>query len=177
MKQPSNDTKLWFAVLTRNRCEKAVQRLLAMQQITHYLPIISLPRLHGTRRRIVNCPLIPGYIFVQITLRNYVQVLQTDNVVDFVRFGMELIPIPEEEIDIMRKFCTNVHHEIMVGRPTYATGDMVQVVDGPLKGVVGKLMTVRGKKNLVVELKNVGYSLQIVEVQSQYVRRLSMAGA
>ncbi|MCB0633806.1 MAG: UpxY family transcription antiterminator [Saprospiraceae bacterium] len=176
MKQPSKEINMWFAVLTRNRCEKAVQRFLEMQQIKHYLPIISLPRLHGTRRRIVNRPLIPGYIFVHISLYEYVRVLQTEHVVDLVRFGTELIPIPQEEIDLLKKFCMNVDHEIIIGRPRYQPGDIVQVISGPLKGVIGKLMNVQGRKNLVVELKNVGYSFQIVEMKPQHVRCLSVMG-
>lgn len=177
MKQPSKETKMWFAVLTRNRCEKAVQRLLEMQQIRHYLPVLSLARLHGTRRRIVDRPLIPGYIFVYISLYEYVRVLQTEHVVDLVRFGTELIPIPQEEIDLLRQFCVNKDYDIIVGRPQYIAGDLVQVIAGPLKGVIGKLMNVQGRKNLLVELKNVGYSFQIVEMRPHHVRCLSGVGA
>lgn len=177
MKQPSKEIKMWFAVHTRNRCEKVVQRLLEMQYIEHYLPIISLHRLHGTRRRVVNRPLIPGYIFVHISLHEYVRVLQTEHVVGLVRFGTELIPIPQEEIDILKKFCKNAEHEIILGRPRLSAGETVQVITGPLKGVIGKLMSVQGRKNLLVELKNVGYSFQIVEMKAQHVRSLSRMGA
>lgn len=169
--------KMWFAVQTRSRCEKAVQRSLERQEITHYLPIVSLPRLHGTRRRVVKSPLIAGYIFVNISLEDYIRVLQTENVIDLVRFGSELIPIPEEEIDTLKKFCTNASYEVIVGRPKLTSGELVQVVTGPLKGLIGKLMNVKGKKNLVVELVNVGYSLQVVQMQPQHVRRLNMASA
>jgi len=176
MKQPSKDQALWFAAQTKYRCEKAVQRYLEKQQITNYLPIVNTPRLHGSRRRIVEKPLIPGYVFVHIAYQDYLKVLKTENIIDLVRFGSEIVPIPQQEIDLLQKFCTSIDYEIVLGRPAYQSGDIVQVVAGPLKGIVGRLITVQGRKNLVVELKNVGHSLQVVQMKMQYVRRIQGSG-
>lgn len=166
---------MWFAVYTRNRCEKAVRRALDRQGIANYLPILHTPRLHGTRSRIVECPLIPGYIFVHISFDDYLSVLQTEHVVDMVRFGADLIPIPSAEIQTLQQICSSTAHEVIVSRSRYIAGDLVQVINGPLKGISGKLVKIGGRKNLVVELKNVGHSLQIVQLEARYVQRLASA--
>lgn len=170
MKQPSKETAMWFAVKTKTRCEKAVRGALERQGITNYLPTVNTPRLHGARRRIVEYPLIPGYIFVHILFKDYLRVLQTENVVDLIRFGADLIPIPQLEIDLLKRLCADIGYEVIVCRHAYCTGDTVQVIAGPLKGITGKLMTIQGRKNLLIELRNVGHSLQVVQMKSQHVR-------
>jgi transcription antitermination factor NusG len=172
MKQPPKETEMWFAVYTRSRCEKAVSRALEQKKITHYLPVINRKRLYSNRTRSISCPLIPGYIFVQIAFRDYVPVLQTEHVVDFVRFGSEINPIPQMEIDLLRQFSGDTEHEIILAANHYQEGDEVEVTMGPLKGIKGTLITVKGRKSLIVELKNVGHSLQVVHMKLRHVRRL-----
>lgn len=172
MKQPSTDTALWFAVQVRSRSEKAVLAALEKQGIHAYLPLVSVKRFHGTRKRIVDQPLIPHYVFVQITMKHYVPVLQTQHVVQFVRFGSELIPIPQGEIDILNKVCQDPSLEVVVARYAYVVGDDVQVIDGPLKGIIGKLRAIQGRKNLIVELKNFGHALEVVQIRPQYLRKI-----
>lgn len=163
---------MWFAVSTRSRCEKAVQRNLEKKGIAHYLPLLSKKRTYGSSQRKVDLPLIPGYIFVFITHQDYLHVLQTDNVIGFVRFGAEINPIPQAEIDLLETLCNDNIHDIIAGKPNYRGGDAVEVISGPLKGVKGNLITVQGRHNLVVELKNIGNSLQVVHMESRHVRRL-----
>ena len=40
-------------------------------------------------------------------------------------------------------------------------GDQVEVVGGKLTGIKGRLVDKQGKKQMVVELENVGYSLKM----------------
>lgn len=170
MVQPAKDIAMWFAVSTRSRCEKAVQRALEKKSIAHYLPLMSKKRTYRSGQRKVILPLIPGYIFVFITHQDYLQVLQTENVAGFVRFGAEINPIPQTEIDLLKTLCKDNVHEIIPGKANYSRGEAVEVIKGPLMGVKGNLITVQGQNNLVVELKNIGNSLQIVHMESRTSR-------
>jgi ribosomal protein L24 len=44
---------------------------------------------------------------------------------------------------------------------SYAKGDWVEVVVGPLLGLKGTLVNIQGKDKMLVELVNSGYTLQI----------------
>ena len=49
--------------------------------------------------------------------------------------------------------------EAQMGR--FQEGDTVEVIGGKLTGLRGKLVEKQGKKQMVVELDNVGYSLKM----------------
>ena len=50
-------------------------------------------------------------------------------------------------------------------------GDWVEVTSGPLLGMRGKLVQVKGKEKVLVELMNSGYSLEI-SIDNQLVKRV-----
>ena len=105
-------------------------------------------------------PLISCYIFVKITRDQYIPVLETENVVKFIRFAKNLIAIPEEEMDILKLVVGEGENvEAQMGR--FQEGDTVEVIGGKLTGLRGKLVEKQGKKQMVVELDNVGYSLKM----------------
>lgn len=93
----------WFAVYTRSRSEKLVQRMLTKKGIQAYLPLQRLMRRYTRSTRMVDKPLINCYVFVKIIKPQYVPVLETENVSGFVKFNKDMVAIPEHEIDLMRR--------------------------------------------------------------------------
>lgn len=150
----------WFAVYTKYKREKVILRDLKQKGIHAYLPIQKLTRVYASKRKVVELPLISCYIFVKITKPEYVQVLQTESVVNFVRIAKNLISIPEREIEIMK-------HIVGEGIPVIAepsgfhSGDKVEIVGGNLTGIKGTLIESHGTKEVIVELESMGYSLRM----------------
>lgn len=150
----------WFAVNTRSKSEKVVQRLLTQKNIECYLPLQKVTRRYVRKIKSYEIPLISCYIFVRIVKDQYVQVLETENVVKFIRFAKDLIAIPQEEMDLLKLVVGEGENvEAQIGR--FDEGDMVEVIGGKLTGIKGKLVEKHGKKHVVVELENVGYSLKM----------------
>ncbi|MEO1263209.1 MAG: UpxY family transcription antiterminator [Bacteroidota bacterium] len=150
----------WFAVYTRSKSEKVVQRLLASKKIENYLPLQKVTRRYTRKIKSHDIPLISCYIFVKITKDQYVPVLETENVVKFIRFSKNLVSIPEQEIEIMKLVVGEGENvEASIGR--FDEGDVVEVIGGKLTGLRGQLIEKQGKKQMVVELENVGYSLKM----------------
>ena len=75
----------WFAVHTRSRSEKFVQRMLTKKGVHAYLPLQKLMRRYTRSTRMVEKPLINCYVFVLITKQHYLPVLETENVAGFVK--------------------------------------------------------------------------------------------
>ncbi|MFQ5447377.1 MAG: UpxY family transcription antiterminator [Saprospiraceae bacterium] len=148
----------WFAVYTRFKSEKVVQRLLSNKNIECYLPLQKVTRRYTRKIKVHRIPLISCYIFVKIVKNQYVPVLETENVVRFIRFSKNLLAIPEREIDILRRVVGE--GEDIVAEPGLLNeGDKVEVIGGRLTGLQGRLLEKQGKKQMVVELENIGYSL------------------
>ncbi len=163
-------TPNWFAVHTKFKSEKVVQRLLNQKGIDNYLPLQKWTRRYGRRITQVEIPLISCYIFVNITKKNYVPVLETEYVVGFVRFSKDLISVPEAEISLLQRIVGG-GLDVFVEKSTFYQGDEVEIAYGNLTGLKGKLISVEGKNRVLVELDQLGYTLQI-SVEKEMVVKL-----
>lgn len=151
----------WFAVHTRSKSEKFVQRQLTKKGVYAYVPIQRLMRRYTRSTRIVEKPLINCYVFVQIVKQQYVPVLETENVAGFIRFNKDLLAIPESEINILRRITLEDGLEIEAVPGALSEGDPVEISAGNLIGLKGRIIKKEGKQRFQVELEQLGYSLLI----------------
>lgn len=161
----------WFAIYTRYKREKLVHKFLEKKGIKSYLPINNVVRKWDRKVRNVELPLINCYVFVNIVKGEYVNVLETENVLNFVRFSNNLISIPSEEIELMRRV-TGEFNNIELLNDHIVKGDEVEIVGGSLTGMKGRLVEVGSKKKFIVELNNLGYGL-IIEVNPNALRKIN----
>jgi transcriptional antiterminator NusG len=149
----------WFAVYTRYKREKLVAQQLRDKGIEVYLPLQHFTRRYTRKIKKVEIPLISCYVFARITKKEYVPVLETPDVVQFVRFAKNLISIPEREIEVMQRVVgERVDIEVEPGR--FVAGQPVEIVSGNLTGLKGKLID-KANKNFLIELENLSYTLRI----------------
>ena len=160
----------WFAVYTRYKREKLVGRHLAQKGIEYYLPLQHFTRRYQRKVKQVDLPLINCYIFVRIRKSQYVPVLETADVVEFVQFNRNLIAIPEAEIDLLRRIVGEIE-AVEVNPASLAKGDQVEVIGGQLTGLKGTLLEKRGQHKLVIALETLGYDLHM-EVNPSHIRKM-----
>ncbi len=162
----------WFAVYTNYKREKLVHRLLTQKGIHSYLPLQKVVRRYTRKIKRLEIPLISCYIFVKIVKGQYVPVLETEHVLRFVRFSRNLISIPEEEIDIIRRVVgEGIEVEAQPTSDDFAEGDEVEIISGNLTGLHGKLVSIEGKNRFVVDLETMGYSLKM-NVEPSLLRKV-----
>lgn len=164
----------WFAVVTKYKCEKSVMKSLSLKGVEAYVPIQEVVRIHGTRKRKLSLPVISCYAFVKITSKEYVKVLETENVIRFVSFKKDIVAIPENEIDTLRRITGELKTPIVAEPITYKRGDAVEIVSGELTGLKGHLVSIDGKRAFTIELKNMGFSLHL-QVEPKFLRRVAQA--
>lgn len=148
----------WFAVYTKYKREKAVFRRLQEKGIETYLPLQQLVRQYTRKTRIVELPLISCYLFTRITKQEYVPVLETEGVLDFVNFSGKIIAIPDREVTIMRRL-VGEKMELEIEPRRFRPGQEVEIVEGNLTGIRGVLLECYSDKNFLVELNRTGYNL------------------
>lgn len=159
----------WFAVYTKFKREKQVLKQLSERGIETYLPLQSYTRRYTRKIKHVEIPLISCYIFTKIIKKDYVPVLETPDVVNFVKLSKNLIAIPNREMDIMRRV-VGEQIEIDVEPSSYQVGDEVEIIGGNLTGLKGYLLNTESDKNFVIELENLGYSLRM-SVKPEMLRK------
>ncbi|MCP3930972.1 MAG: UpxY family transcription antiterminator [Bacteroidetes bacterium] len=145
----------WFAVYTRYKREKLVFKRLQEEGIEVYLPLQTVTRRYTRKVKTLELPLISCYIFVKILKSEYIPVLDTQDVVSFIKFSNNLISIPEEEMDVMRMI-VGEGIEVEAEPLKFQEGDVVEIISGNLTGIRGKLVESKGRRNMVVELNKLG---------------------
>jgi transcription antitermination factor NusG len=162
----------WFAIRTRFKSEKLAHKQLIARQIDAYLPIRHVLRRYGRKKREIDLPLINNFVFVKILKKDYLTVLQTEYVNGFLKLGHNLLSIPEEQIELIRRLLgENVTVEL-VENQGLEKGDWVEVTMGPLLGLQGRLVQVKGKEKVIVELITSGYSLEI-SIDNQLLAKIN----
>lgn len=159
----SAEGSAWYACYTRGRHEKKVASHLGSRKIETFLPVQRLDVQWSDRRKTVDLPLFPSYVFAKFPTIELPQVLNTRGLVTVLRTGGRLAAIPDQEIENVRRFADVVtDHRIVPERePLVEAGDRVRVVTGPFEGIEGVAVLRRGRRRLLVALGTVAEALAV----------------
>ena len=159
----------WYALYVKSRTEKKAHAELQFKKIESFLPLQRKLRQWSDRKKWVEMPLIPGYIFVRINWKEYYSVLQSNFIMSFIRFEGVAVVIPDNQIDYLKLMLKQENPNIEVTHETFAPGQMIEVISGPLIGLHGKLVRIKGKNKVAIELEQIGYSA-MVEILAENIR-------
>ncbi len=165
-----NEKAKWFAVYTHFKREKIALKYLQRKGICAYLPTQKKVRQYTRKIRTVELPLISCYIFVKITKQEYVKVLETEHILNFVKFSKNLISIPEKEIELM-KWVLGEGIEVNINKISLHAGDQVEIISGNLTGLTGLLLQTQNKNQVLVDLNFIGYTLAIT-IDARLLRKI-----
>ena len=140
----------WYAVSVRPRHEKLVARYLEYQGLNYFLPVYRSVRRWKDRRKELDMALFPGYVFVNLNLRDRRGVLQAPGVVQFVTFQGQPAAVPDSEIRALES-------SMSAGlrpqpHPYLYQGRRVRAKRGPLVGAEGILIRRKERFRLVLSI-------------------------
>jgi len=161
MTTTNTNTQQWYAIYVKSRCEKKAWQKLTDKGIECYLPLHKSLRQWSDRKKLVEAPLLPGYLFVNINRKEYDATLQTEHVVCFVTHCGKAAPIREEEIETLRKILQPEEIKIEISTAELSTGQQVEVIAGPLLGMKGELIQLKGKKVVGVHIQQIPYTITV----------------
>jgi len=150
----------WYAVQTRPRHEKKIDAELQQKSITTFLPVLAEIHRWSDRRKVIEVPLFPGYLFIRARLDLHVRiaVLRAWGVLGFVGPNREASEIPGCQIEAIQALLTAKIP--LMPYPFLKIGQRVRVRGGALDGLEGILMTNRGRR-LVVSVEGIQRSLSV----------------
>jgi transcription antitermination factor NusG len=125
----------WFALVTLTRHEKIVAQMLRNKGYETLLPLSAHRRQYGSRERVSELPVFPGYLFCRFDPAFRMPILTTPGVLHVVGSGRIPIPIAESEIESLRRaieagFGMQPCSFLQAGKPG-------RITCGPLAGVEG----------------------------------------
>ena len=140
----------WYAAYTSANHEKRVRDQLEQRSLESFLPVYETLRRWKDRRKRLQLPLFPGYVFVRMALVDRMRVLQVPGVVRLVGFNGHLSALPDAEIaGLKQSLACGVHAE---PHPFLSIGQRVRVKEGPLEGLEGIVVRRRNRLRLVISL-------------------------
>ena len=152
----------WVAVWTRSRHEKLVRDQLAGKDMEVFLPLVTVPSTRRDRRRMIDAPAFPGYLFARVGMIESLAVRSARGVVGIVGpTRTEHSAIPDDQVEGIRRM---VQSTLEVDPyPWLKVGSVVRVKSGPLRGLSGYLVERRRKLRLVVavDLLHKGLSAEV----------------
>lgn len=168
---PKQLTYHWYALYTRSRQEKKVYQELIDQNIESYLPLEIKIRQWSDRKKKVEEPMIRSYVFVKSSEKEYYSILNTLGAVRYVTFEGKAAPIPEWQIDAMKKLVEHKlpHH---FSDERFMKGEQILINEGPLKGTEGEVVNdSKGKQKVIIRVSNIGYSM-VIESPIAFVKKV-----
>ncbi len=154
----------WFVLHVGPRTEKKVAFVCTRHSIAHYLPLRESVKIHQRRKVIVQKPLFPGYLFVELRPETRVHVLRTNHILQIIA--------PEHENQLLYeleqiRFALSVDARLQ-SDAHLASGTRVRIKAGVFSGLEGYVDQLAKKTCVRLNVELVGQSV-IVEVDRDFL--------
>jgi transcription antitermination factor NusG len=169
---PPQHAPRWYACYTQARQEKKVEARLRERGIESFLPLVPRIRQWHDRRKVVEFPLFPSYVFGRFPLSAYHRVLAVPGLSTVVRLNGHPAPISDEEIANVARFAEALAATGMDPEPVpFREGQRVRIAEGPFAGVEGIVLEARGRRRVLVGLRTIGVGFEI-DISADALRTL-----
>lgn len=148
--QSAEEGKLWYALHVRTRFEKVVARNLQGKGYEEFLPLYRRTSQWSDRKKEIELPLFPGYVFCRFNALQRMPILTIPGVNAVVGIGKTLMPVEERELNAIRAVLqSDTYCEPW---PFLEVGQRVSVTRGPLEGTEGIVTMLKNKCRLVISV-------------------------
>lgn len=152
----------WFALYVKSRHEFITNGELQKKGIETFLPSVRISRQWKDRKKLIDFPLFPGYLFVHRSSspEELIKVLKTKGAVTFISLEPgHPTPVPREEISSLRLLIES-GKELDI-YPHLKEGTWVRVKRGTLKGAEGILKMKEDQYMFLVNIRLLGRSVGV----------------
>lgn len=138
------------------RTEKAVNDRLAILRVFHYLPLVRKERKVQRRKVVRYLPVFPGYVFTKLFPDERAEILRTHQIVRTIE-----VPDPRRMIHQLRQIehASRLPSDLRLAE-SFAAGEYVRVVSGPLRGLEGQVRRLGSRTTLVLMIDILGRALE-----------------
>lgn len=142
---------MWYLV----RC--TLRRLASVHEAVGRLGLEAFLPVYDGR------PLFPDSFLVRASRQDFASLLNS-NIPGLMPYsksadGHDFVSFPDSKINMLRTIVDSMDPNILVDQtlaPHYLSGDMVEVIDSPFKGVVGRYFKYKGQHRVFVEIPGLG---------------------
>ena len=170
----ANNKIKWYVAYTRVNQELLIKKKLDTLGIENFLPQEELVRDTPAGRKKIRVLLIHGMIFIRTDKATSFSLIN-DHMLNVVYLkdieGRHSLIVPDKQMEdfmFLLDFSTN---GIEVLNKNLKRGDRVRVIKGPLQGLEGELVRLKGHKRVIIRLEGVA-SIATSYIPSSFLERI-----
>lgn len=174
MKNSTNSSlpSFWFVAYVRSCQERRLASFLASGGIEYYLPIQMERRRWSDRIKLVEKLVLPGMIFIHTDEIARQELLKDNPLISrFMTNGpYKPVVVPDSQMEEFRFVVENSSEKVSVSSRNFAAGEKIEVISGPLKGLVSEITAISGVSYLLIRLDMLGAAM--VKIDAGCVKKI-----
>jgi transcription antitermination factor NusG len=163
---PADSSVAWFALVIHQYKREQCEQMISRMGYEYFSPCLQTIKIWSDRRKRVDVPLFPGYIFCRFNPQKRLALLQIPGVLGIVSSGKQFLEVDANEIEAIR--IAMASQLPVEPYPFFTPGQKVKVTQGPLRGVKGVLVRVKAETRLILSVAILNRSVS-VEVQAGHL--------
>ncbi len=144
----------WLVVYTKPRSEKKVEQRLIENGIEAYCPTYKTLKQWSDRKKKVEEPLLPSYVFVKVTELERIEVLKDPGALNFIFWQGKPAVVRPQELESLR----SEMNDFVI--PEAQVGNLVIIDHGAFQGQKGKVKLISGN-HVFLSLESLNLTIQI----------------
>ena len=141
------------------------------QDIEAFLPLVKTVRQWSDRKKTVEVPLIPSYIFVHLPEKDLFKTLPIQGTVSVLKHLGKPARIREVEIENLRILSNNSEGHNISEAMSVSKGDDVEVTNGPFMGLIATCIHEGKNHRVVVNIDSLGSCFN-VNIPLSFLRKI-----
>jgi transcriptional antiterminator RfaH len=142
----------WYLIYTKPRHEKKVHTRLTELKINSYLPLTKKLRTWHDRKKYVDEPLFPSYIFIYLNdMQTYYEGMDTEGSLYYVRYGKEIARVQDSVVNNI-KLVSGQAKDPEVSDALFQPGRQLVISKGALTGLSCEVVEYNSKQKLLVRV-------------------------
>ena len=165
------DAKMhWYVLTTKPKFEKKVNQGLNKVNIISYLPLQKRLRVWNDRKKWVETPLFPSYIFVKIDERERNDVFGVPGIVRYISQCGKASILKEEEMERIERLCSYLG-EVEIERRKIQVGEEVQIISGHFRGMKGFVVSAKGRCRFCISIPGID-SYACIDIDKEEIQKV-----
>jgi transcriptional antiterminator RfaH len=159
----------WCLIYTRPNQERKIVQRLYQKGLESYLPMTKVIRQWHDRKRIVEIPLFPSYVFVNLTkLLDLYSSAAVEGFVSYVKVGGTIARVSQALIDNIQLTLIG-GEKVEVSASRFEAGEKLQIEHGPLAGLQCELVQYNGRQKALIRINLLSRNI-IADIPTSYLR-------
>lgn len=166
----------WYVLYVKSRHERKVDNLLKEVHLESFLPLVKTIRTWSDRKKMIELPLFPSYVFVKIeSATDFHKAFSINGACTFVKCGSVYATIRDIEIQKI-KFLLTTEDVIDIEKTTdrLEEGEIALIQYGAFTGLECEILNVNNNNKIVVRMNSINQNITAT-LPSHYLSKLSKA--